>query len=41
LPGIIRRIESRSRRWVWHLAWMGAKLNTYRIMVVKSERKYQ
>jgi hypothetical protein len=20
LPGIIRRIESRSRRWVWHLA---------------------
>jgi hypothetical protein len=37
--GIIRMIESKWRRWAGHVARMGEKRNTYRILVGKPEDK--
>jgi hypothetical protein len=39
LPSIIRKIKSRRLKCAGNVAWMGAKRNTYRIFVGKSERK--
>jgi hypothetical protein len=36
-PSIIRMIKSRRMGWEWHVARMEAKLNAYRILVVKPE----
>jgi hypothetical protein len=36
-PKIIRVIKSRKRRWVGHVAYMGAMRNAYRILVRKPE----
>jgi hypothetical protein len=36
-PSAIRMIKSRRMRWVGHVAGMGAKMNTYRILVEKLE----
>jgi hypothetical protein len=38
-PRIIRIIKSRRMRWVGHVARMGEKRNTYRILVGKPEGK--
>jgi hypothetical protein len=38
-PSIIRMIKSRSMRWAGHVVCMGAKRNTYRIVVRKPEGK--
>jgi hypothetical protein len=35
----IRMVKSRGMRWAWHVARMGEKMNTYRILVGKSEGK--
>jgi hypothetical protein len=39
LRSIIRMINSRRMRWAGHLARMGKKRNTYRLLVVKPEGK--
>jgi hypothetical protein len=39
LPNIIRMIKSRTMRWAWHVARMGAKMNAYRIFMGKPEGK--
>jgi hypothetical protein len=36
-PNIIRMIKSRRMRWAGHVARMGEKRNTYRILVGKPE----
>jgi hypothetical protein len=36
-PNIIRMIKSRRMRWAGHVAQMGEKRNTYRILVGKPE----
>jgi hypothetical protein len=36
---IIRMIKSRRMRWIGHVARMGKKINTYRILVGKPEGK--
>jgi hypothetical protein len=36
-PSIIRIMKSRRMRWVGHVARMGEKRNTYRLLVGKSE----
>jgi hypothetical protein len=36
-PNIIRMIKSRRMRWVGHMAFMGARLNAYRVLVGKAE----
>jgi hypothetical protein len=36
---IIRIIEPRRMRWVRHVAQMGERRNTYRLLVVKAEGK--
>jgi hypothetical protein len=38
-PSIIRIIKSRRMIWVGHVARMGAKRNTYRLLVGKLEGK--
>jgi hypothetical protein len=38
-PSIIRMIKSRRMRWAGHVARMGEKRDTYRILVGKSEGK--
>jgi hypothetical protein len=38
-PSIIRIIKSRRMRWAGHIARMGETMNTYRILVGKSEGK--
>jgi hypothetical protein len=38
-PSIIRIIKSRRMRWARHVARMGEKRNTYRILVGKPEGK--
>jgi hypothetical protein len=38
-PNIIRIIKSRRMRWVGHVARMGEKRNTYRLLVGKPEGK--
>jgi hypothetical protein len=38
-PSIIRMIKSRRMRWAGHVARMGEKRNTYRILVGKPEGK--
>jgi hypothetical protein len=38
-PNIIRMINSRSMRWAGHVAHMGAKMNAYRVLVGKPEKK--
>jgi hypothetical protein len=38
-PSIIRIMKSRRMRWVGHVAHMGEKRNSYRLLVGKSERK--
>jgi hypothetical protein len=38
-PNIIRLTESRTVRWVGHVARMGEQRNAYRILVVKPEGK--
>jgi hypothetical protein len=38
-PSIIRIIKSRSMRWAGHVARMGEKRNTYRLLVGKPEGK--
>jgi hypothetical protein len=38
-PSIIRMIRSRRMRWAGHVARIGAKRNTYRILVEKPEGK--
>jgi hypothetical protein len=38
-PNIIRLIKSRRTRWVRHVARMGEKKNTYRILVGEPEGK--
>jgi hypothetical protein len=40
-PSIIRMIKSRRMRWAWHVARMGEKRNTYRILVgIQKERDH-
>jgi hypothetical protein len=39
LPSIIRIIKSRRMRWVGHVARMGKKRNSYRLLVEKLEGK--
>jgi hypothetical protein len=36
---IIRMIKSRKRKWMGHVARMGEKVNTYRVLVRKTRRK--
>jgi hypothetical protein len=36
-PRIIRIIKSRSMRWAGHVAWLGEKKSTYRVLVGTSE----
>jgi hypothetical protein len=38
-PSIIRIIKSRRMRWAGHVAQMGEKRNTYRLLVGKPEGK--
>jgi hypothetical protein len=38
-PSILRTINSRRMRWIGHLARMGEKRNSYRILVGKPEGK--
>jgi hypothetical protein len=38
-PSIIRIIKSRRMRWAGHVALMGEKRNTYRLLVGKPEGK--
>jgi hypothetical protein len=38
-PSIIRMIKSRRMRWAEHVARMGAKVNTFRLFVGKTEGK--
>jgi hypothetical protein len=38
-PSIIRIIKSRRMRWAGHVARMGQKRNTYRLLVGKPEGK--
>jgi hypothetical protein len=38
-PSIIRIIKSRRMRWAGHVARMGEKRNTYRLLVGKPEGK--
>jgi hypothetical protein len=38
-PSIIRIIKSRRMRWAGHVACMGKKRNSYRILMGKPERK--
>jgi hypothetical protein len=38
-PSIIRIIKSRRMRWAGHVAQVGKKRNTYRLLVRKSEGK--
>jgi hypothetical protein len=38
-PSIIRITKSRRMRWTGHVAWMGEKRNTYRLLVGKPEGK--
>jgi hypothetical protein len=38
-PNVIRMIKSRRIRWSRHVAYMGAKRNGYRVLVVKPEGK--
>jgi hypothetical protein len=38
-PSIITMIKSRRMRWAGHVALMGEKMNAYRILVGKQERK--
>jgi hypothetical protein len=40
-PSIIRMMKSRRMRWVGHVARMEEKMNTYRLLVRKPERKRQ
>jgi hypothetical protein len=35
-PSIIRMIKSRRMIWVWHIARMGKKKNTYRLLQGKA-----
>jgi hypothetical protein len=39
LPSIIRMIKSKRIRWTGHVARMGAKRNTYMLLVAKVEGK--
>jgi hypothetical protein len=39
LSSIIRIIKSMRMRWAWHVARMGEKRNTYRLLVGKPEGK--
>jgi hypothetical protein len=39
LPNVIRIIKSRSKRWAEHVAHMGEKKNSYKVMVGKYEGK--
>jgi hypothetical protein len=39
LPNVIMIVKSRSKRWAEHVACVGEKKNSYRVMVGKSERK--
>jgi hypothetical protein len=41
LPNIIRMIKSRRMRWAGHVARMGEKRNTCRILMEKPEGKSQ
>jgi hypothetical protein len=38
-PSIIRMMKSRRRRWAGHVARMGEKRNSYRLLERKPERK--
>jgi hypothetical protein len=38
-PSIIRIIKSKRMRWVGHVAKMGKKINTYKLLVGKPEGK--
>jgi hypothetical protein len=38
-PSIIRIIKSRRKRWAGHVAQMGEKRNTYRLLIGKPEGK--
>jgi hypothetical protein len=38
-PSIIRIIKSRRMRWVGHVVRMGERINAYRLLVGKPERK--
>jgi hypothetical protein len=38
-PSIIRMVKSRRMKWAGHVAHMGEKRNTYRILVGKPEGK--
>jgi hypothetical protein len=40
-PNIIRVIKSRSIRWAGHVARMGERRGSYRVLVGKSERRRQ
>jgi hypothetical protein len=37
LPNIVWKVKSRRMRWAGHVARMGAKSGTYRVLVGKSE----
>jgi hypothetical protein len=39
LPSIVRMMKSRKMRWAGHVARMGEKSNTYRLLVGKPEGK--
>jgi hypothetical protein len=39
LPSIIRMIKSRKMRWLGHIAQMGERRNTYRLLVGRPEGK--
>jgi hypothetical protein len=38
-PNIIRIIKSRRMRWAWHVARIGEKRKTYRLLVGETEGK--
>jgi hypothetical protein len=38
LPSIIRMAKSRRMRWIWHVAQMGKKRNSYRLFIGMPER---
>jgi hypothetical protein len=39
LPSIIRMMKSRRMRWTWHVACMGTKKGTCRVLVGKPKGK--
>jgi hypothetical protein len=38
-PNIVRVIKSRKIRWAWHVASMGVRRGTYRVLMGKTKGK--